>query len=172
MWPPDFSERDPTPLGLLLPHLSRAFRASSPRWTGVEELPPAQGTAADFMDFLEWAEKKGELSVTTVQNWRNASTKVLEIEDNWRDLDLVALDLDALLDRFQTLKRTSYTNGSMAAYRSRRQDRYRGLPRMAQQLGLEGLEAEGGHAARRKVRQACAAAQVGAVHDQERGQAR
>jgi hypothetical protein len=69
---------------------------------------------------LDWAEQKGELPSTMVQNWRNASTKVLEIEgDDWRDMNVITLDLDAHLDRFTVLKRTSYTEGSMSAYKSR-----------------------------------------------------
>ncbi|SDJ01103.1 hypothetical protein SAMN05444157_1267 [Frankineae bacterium MT45] len=80
---------------------------------------PAEGTAAHFLTFLDWAEKKGELPSTTVQNWRNASNKVLEVEADWQNLDVVKFDLDAHLARFQTLKRTAYTEGSMSAYKNR-----------------------------------------------------
>ena len=80
---------------------------------------PVPGTAADYMRFLDWAEKKGELPRSTVQNWRIASTKVLEIEDHWQDVNVVEFDLDAHLGRFEILKRTSYTAGSMSAYKSR-----------------------------------------------------
>jgi hypothetical protein len=52
-------------------------------------------TAAHFMCFLDWAEKKGELPASTVQNWRIASTKVLEIEHDWQELNVVDLDLEA-----------------------------------------------------------------------------
>jgi hypothetical protein len=83
----------------------------------VASLKP--GTGADYLRFLDWAEKKGEVPTPTVQNWRNASTKVLEIEDNWHDLDLINLDLEAHIGRFVVLKRTSYTEGSMNAYKSR-----------------------------------------------------
>jgi len=80
---------------------------------------PTRGTAAHYMFFLDWAERKGEMPASTVQNWRNASTKVLEIEDNWRDVNVVDFDLDAHLGRFETLKRTAYTTNSMRAYKSR-----------------------------------------------------
>jgi hypothetical protein len=80
---------------------------------------PPRGTAAHYLYFLDWAEKKGELPNTTVQNWRNVATKVLEIEDDWRNLNVVDFDLDAHLARFEILKRTSYTTSSLSAYKSR-----------------------------------------------------
>jgi hypothetical protein len=82
-------------------------------------IEPTRGTAAHYMFFLDWAQRKGELPANTVQNWRSTSTKVLEIEDDWQDLNLVALDLDAHLDRFEILKRTTYSSGSMNTYKSR-----------------------------------------------------
>lgn len=85
----------------------------------LTDVSPSEGTAAHFLTFLDWAEKKGELPRTTVHNWRNAASKVLEIEASWEDLDLVGFDLEAHLIRFQVLKRTAYTEGSMNAYKSR-----------------------------------------------------
>jgi hypothetical protein len=83
------------------------------------DVAPTPGTADHYMYFLDWAEKKGELPPSTVANWRNASSKVLEIEDNWRDVNVVDFDLEAHLSRFEVLKRTAYTTGSMSAYKSR-----------------------------------------------------
>jgi hypothetical protein len=83
------------------------------------EVKPERGTAGHYMHFLNWAELRGELKASTVQNWRNASTKVLEIEDDWHSLNVAEFDLDAHLSRFALLKRTSYTSGSMDAYKSR-----------------------------------------------------
>jgi hypothetical protein len=54
-------------------------------------------------------------AASTVQNWRIASTKVLEIEDDWQDVNVVDFDLEAHLRRFETLRRGAYTSGSMAA---------------------------------------------------------
>src|SRR5215207_6165714 len=82
-------------------------------------LEPKRGTAAHYLYFLDWAERKGELPASTVQNWRTTATKVLEIEDDWRDLNVAEFDLDAHLARFETLRRTAYTTGSMSAYKSR-----------------------------------------------------
>jgi hypothetical protein len=80
---------------------------------------PTRGTAADYMEFLRWAEKKGQLPTSTVQNWRSASIKVLEIEDDWQDVNVAEFDLDEHLERFGILRRTAYTTGSMSAYKSR-----------------------------------------------------
>lgn len=80
---------------------------------------PAEGTAAHYLQFLSWAEKKGEVPSATVQNWRNAANKVLEIEDDWQNLDVIKFDLEAHLSRFQILKRTAYAEASMAAYKAR-----------------------------------------------------
>ena len=52
-----------------------------------------QGTGA-YMAFLDYAEK-GEVPAATVQNWGGASLKALEIEDDWRDMNLVDFDLEA-----------------------------------------------------------------------------
>jgi hypothetical protein len=88
--------------------------------TENEVAEPTPGTAADYMRFLTWAGRTGELPSSTVTNWRIASIKVLEIEgDNWENVNVVDLDLDSHLRRFETLKRTSYASASMKAYKSR-----------------------------------------------------
>jgi hypothetical protein len=46
-----------------------------------------------------------EVPTATVQNWRGASLKASEIEDDWRDMNLVDFDLEAHLGRFETLRR-------------------------------------------------------------------
>jgi hypothetical protein len=85
----------------------------------VVQASPASGTAADYMDFLDWAERTGELPKSTVVNWRVASTKVLQIEENWQNVDVANFDIDAHLSRFAILKRTAYSASSLNAYKSR-----------------------------------------------------
>src|SRR5215207_7222291 len=80
---------------------------------------PPRKTAAHLLAFFDWAERKGEMPASTVQNWRGASIRVLEIEDDWQDVNVVDFDLEAHLRRFETLRRGQYTTGSMAAYKSR-----------------------------------------------------
>jgi hypothetical protein len=43
----------------------------------------------------------------------------LEIEDDWRDMSVVDFDLEAHVARFEILKRTSYTSGSLRACKPR-----------------------------------------------------
>jgi hypothetical protein len=78
-----------------------------------------RGTAAHLMHFFDWAQDRGELPGSTVRNWRIASTKVLSIEDNWQDVNVVDFDLEAHISRFEILKRTAYSTNSMNAYKSR-----------------------------------------------------
>lgn len=81
---------------------------------------PTPGTTADYYRFLNWAETKGELPGPMVQNWRNAANNVLAIDgDDWMNINLVHLDIDAQLSRFEVLKRTAYAESSMGAYKSR-----------------------------------------------------
>jgi len=76
-------------LSLVVPQAERTLIAmTEPESLGLATEPPRK-TAAHYMFFLDWAEKKGELPAPTVQNWRNASIKALEIEDNWRDVNVV-----------------------------------------------------------------------------------
>ena len=77
------------------------------------------GTAAGLVEFLDWAESKGELPKATVANWRGAAKNVLDIEEQWEALDLHTLDLDAFLLRFENLRRTRYKVDSLNAYKGR-----------------------------------------------------
>lgn len=78
-----------------------------------------EGTAAHYFEFLDWATTKGQLPKPMVSNWAVAARNVLEIEETYEQLDLLGLDLDEFFERFRTLKRTHYSDGSMTAYRSR-----------------------------------------------------
>jgi hypothetical protein len=77
------------------------------------------GTARHYLQFLDWAADKGELPKTMVNNWRNATRPILEIEPEWLDIDLMSMDIDQFFGRFETLNRTRYSQGSLSAYRNR-----------------------------------------------------
>lgn len=85
----------------------------------TDATPTAEGTAAHYFEFLDWAADKGELPKPMVSNWAVAARNVLEIEEPYEQLDLLGLDLDEFFERFRTLKRTHYSDGSMSAYKSR-----------------------------------------------------
>jgi hypothetical protein len=80
----------------------------------------SDGTAAGLLAFLEWAGARGEMNAATAGSRAVAVRRVLEIENKpLESIDLRQLDIDNLLDRFETLKRLEYTSKSMDVYKSR-----------------------------------------------------
>lgn len=80
----------------------------------------SDGTAAGLLAFLEWAGARGEMNAGTAGSRAVAVRRVLEIENTpLESIDLRQLDIDDLLDRFETLKRLDYTSKSMDVYKSR-----------------------------------------------------
>jgi hypothetical protein len=77
------------------------------------------GTAAHFIGFLNWAGSRGEIPKATISNWLSVSKTVLGIEPGWEQLDLMTLDLEEFLSRFETLNRTKYKSDSMSTYKRR-----------------------------------------------------
>jgi hypothetical protein len=77
------------------------------------------GTGAGLTAFLDWAGGKGELNPTTAKLYRSTVKKVLAVEDDWQHVDVRKVNVDNLLDRFEMLNRTRYSQGSMATYRTR-----------------------------------------------------
>src|SRR4051794_24654840 len=91
----------------LLGFILRWTRSISRKESVMSEAPavteaPKEGTAAHFMHFLDWAESRGEISKATVSNWRGASKNILEIEQGWEQINLMELDLDSFISRFET----------------------------------------------------------------------
>lgn len=80
----------------------------------------SDGTAAGLVAFLDWAGSRGEINPATAGSRAVAVRRVLEIENApLESIDLRQLDVDDLLNRFETLKRTEYTTESMKVYKSR-----------------------------------------------------
>lgn len=76
-------------------------------------------TGAGLMQFLDAAIDKGWFNVSSTRALKVTAHKVFEVEQGWEDLDLRHLDVDALLDRWQNLRRNSYSDGSLRVYRTR-----------------------------------------------------
>lgn len=76
-------------------------------------------TSAGLREFLDWAGGKGELNLTTANALKGAVGKVLQVEDDPTGVDIRSLNVDAVLDRFETRYRTGYTSGSMSTYKTR-----------------------------------------------------
>ncbi len=77
------------------------------------------GTGAGLLLFLEWAGGKGELNPVTVKALLSAVRAMLSLEAEPGLVDIRSLEVDRLMDRFETLNRTKYSTGSMGAYKSR-----------------------------------------------------
>lgn len=79
----------------------------------------ANTTAKALLEFLDQAAEKGWLNKNTAAGYRAACQRILEIEDGWEDVDVAALDVDDIFQRFLTLKGNDYSPGSLQTYKSR-----------------------------------------------------
>jgi hypothetical protein len=87
---------------------------------GVVVADVSDGTAAGLLAFLDWAGSRGEMNAGTAGSRAVAVRRVLEIENTpLESIDLRQLDVEDLLNRFETLKRLEYTSKSMDVYKSR-----------------------------------------------------
>jgi len=77
------------------------------------------GLGAGLQEFLEWAGRTGEMNPKTAESWATSARRVLSVGGDPDEVDLRGLDVEALLDRFETLNRTKYSEASMTTYRSR-----------------------------------------------------
>jgi hypothetical protein len=76
-------------------------------------------TGAGLMEFLDAAIDKGWFNLNSAKALKSACQKIFEVEQGWENLDLRSLDIEALLDRWQNLRRNGYNDGSMRTYRTR-----------------------------------------------------
>lgn len=77
------------------------------------------GTGSGLLAFLKRLGERGEINASTADNLRRAAGKILEIEGDLDGIDIRTLDVDSLLDRFETLRRLDYNADSMQTYKSR-----------------------------------------------------
>ena len=74
---------------------------------------------ADLLSFLDYAKAKGLLNSATAESRKAAVNKVLGILDEEEARDVSTLDVDLVLDRFQTLHGRRYSPASLRTYRAR-----------------------------------------------------
>jgi hypothetical protein len=77
------------------------------------------GTGAGLVAFLDRAGSRGDLNQSTAHGLKAAVSQVLGIEDGLDQVDIKDLDVDNLLIRFATLRKSEYTPASMRSYQSR-----------------------------------------------------
>lgn len=79
----------------------------------------ADATGAGLVEHWSWAAKKGLMNSNTAGALRAACSQVLAVEDDWESLDVRAMDVDLMLQRFENLRMKDFTPKSLAQYGSR-----------------------------------------------------
>lgn len=79
----------------------------------------SDGSGLGLLEFLAWAGSRGELAANTASSYASAARRVFTVEPGVDERPLAEVDLENLLDRFETLNRTEYSAASMNTYKSR-----------------------------------------------------
>src|SRR4051794_2009885 len=77
------------------------------------------GTGAGLDAFLIRIGERGEMNRTTARAYQGAVKRILSLEPDPANVDIKSLDVENLIDRFETLNRLEYTEQSLRTYRSR-----------------------------------------------------
>jgi len=72
-----------------------------------------------FIRFLDYLGEKGLLNSSTASTRKAAANKVFEVLSDDEKIDVLAVDLDDVMIRFNHLKGQSYSPGSLRTYQSR-----------------------------------------------------
>jgi hypothetical protein len=76
-------------------------------------------SAKNLLDFLTRAGETGRIKPEMAASLSSATKKVLEIEQDWEELDVHQIDMDDFLTRFRNLKSLEYTPNSLSEYERR-----------------------------------------------------
>jgi len=76
-------------------------------------------SAKNLLDFLARAGEKGWIKPEMATYLSTATKKVLEIEQDWEELDIHQIDTDDFLTRFRNLKSLEYSPSSLSEYERR-----------------------------------------------------
>jgi len=81
----------------------------------------ASPTGAGLIQFLDYAMKKGYLKTPTGSAMRTACREVLSAVEgeDWEAVDLLAIEVEDVLRRFETLRAMKFKSDSLSAYKSR-----------------------------------------------------
>jgi hypothetical protein len=77
------------------------------------------GTGGGVVEFFDYLADKGLMNRSTAAARKSAAIKVLETEDDWKDVDLRSIDIDEQVHRFHTLSKTMYRPNTLSTYESR-----------------------------------------------------
>lgn len=76
-------------------------------------------TARAFLDHWAWAAEKGVMNRNTAAGLRAACSQVLTVLDDWENVDVKGLDVEATLHRFQNLKKKAFKPSVLETYKRR-----------------------------------------------------
>ena len=76
-------------------------------------------TARALVDHWAWASGKGLMTAPTARALATACRGVLEIQDNWEQLDIETLDIDDAFNRFKNLRSRDFKPRSLKDYEER-----------------------------------------------------
>ena len=79
----------------------------------------AQTTARALVDHWAWASGKGELTAGTARALATACRGVLEVQEDWENLDVRTLDVESSFNKFKNLRSRSFKPRSLREYESR-----------------------------------------------------
>ena len=78
-----------------------------------------QRTGKAFVEHWAGAAEKGLMTKATAQAMATSCRRVLEVEQNWENVDVLVLDVDKLSSKFKKLRAQYYKPSSLEDYESR-----------------------------------------------------
>ena len=78
-----------------------------------------QRTGKALVEHWKWAADRGLMPKNSAQTMAVSCRRVLEVEQDWENVDVLALDEDELSSKFKTLRASSYKKSSLGDYASR-----------------------------------------------------
>ncbi len=78
-----------------------------------------QRTGKAFIEHWAWAADKGLMPRASAQSMAVSCRRVLEVDQDWENVDVLALDTDEFSQRFKTLRALDYKPSSLGDYASR-----------------------------------------------------
>lgn len=84
-----------------------------------ESASSSSGTGAGMIAFLNFLIRKNEMVEATASALRTGCRKVLDVEDDWANVDIRTLDVDGLITRFRNKSRGELADRSVSNYEQR-----------------------------------------------------
>ncbi|MBI2301811.1 MAG: hypothetical protein HYU66_23145 [Armatimonadetes bacterium] len=76
-------------------------------------------TGQELVGFWDWVASRGLMNANSAQGLGTACKRILAVEENWEQLDVSTLDVDALIGRFSRLKAKDFQPGTLREYGKR-----------------------------------------------------